>query len=278
MSVLVLFTAILVVLVISIIFAIVNWIFQAKLSSRIAQVEEELEKKNLEFDAFKKERGSAMAVKASAPAVEMSPQLDMPISQQTVEEGSIQIVRNVRGTFEAAPAGGTHETAAGYAERFDAGAARAPAAPAKSWPTQEPGSVAEAQESDDTKRWANANQSKSPPAATAPRGAAPSAAAFQERQPPTGAGVVLPLFSAAAGRADFNLLYNTLMNTLKTRPDRTIAIDCSGVQTLGGQELDYLEKLHLSLKNQGRSLVFVHCAQNLAALLQCRSSLAASLR
>jgi hypothetical protein len=274
MSALYLFIAILVVLFISIIFAIVNWIFQAKISSRIGHLEEELEKRNLEFDLFRKERISAQVSARTAPAMEMSPQMDMPLSQQTVDDGSIQIVRNVRGTFEPANPGAEAFPSPTNGEHLGGAASAEPGRPWSPEPVAR--GTDEVAAIDDTKRWANAGLQKQP-AETMPRPPTPAAA---PPRPPIApfAGVTIQLFSRTSSAADLNFLYTSLMKILKTRTDRIIGIDCAGVQSLSDQEIEYLEKLCWSLKGQNREVVFSNCSSDLIVCLQRRPSLASLIR
>ena len=263
MSALYLFIAIIVVLSISIILAIANWIFQARISSRIGSLEEELEKKNLEFDAFKKERASAQTAAKAAPTLEMSPQLDMPMSQQTVDDGAIQIVRNIRGTFQPADA---------HADRPGNESA---AAQTKAWPPQEP-QLRPSEEQGaigDTEHWPPAGHATTP-AAVAPSYSAPAA-------PPSSPepGAVISLFSPALRGADFDFLYKAIIDILKTRPaDRVIGVDFASVVSLRDQDLDYLEKIYWSLKGQNRSLVFLHCSRTIATLAERHPPLASLIR
>jgi hypothetical protein len=220
-----------------------------------------LEKKNLEFDVFKKERTATQAApKAAAAALEMSDNIDMPLSQQTVEEGAIKIVRNVRGTFKTA----------------DAPANSYP----HSWETEQQGegigsSTAETGTGtiEDTKRWPPADRQKTTMDNTLrPKLAAAVSPATSE------ADVVIPFFSQAAQGADFNFLNSAIVNVLKTRPDRTIFVSCAGVDLLSDPDLDYLEKICASIASQNRSLAFVQCGRNLAPLMMRRPSLASLVK
>jgi hypothetical protein len=91
-------------------------------------------------------------------------------------------------------------------------------------------------------------------------------------------GVVIPLFSPVVGGADFNRLYQSLVEIMKNRRDPQIAFDCAGIQALSDQELDYMEKLYRSLLSHKRSLVLVHCNDQLVALLQRKPLIAAIVR
>jgi hypothetical protein len=277
MSALYLFIAILIVLAIAIVISIMVWILQAKISSRITLLEQALEKKNIEFDAFKKEKlAGPIAPKESAPAVEMAGPIDMPLSQQTVEEGSIQIVRNVRGTFQPTDTPmHTHTTplTADSPLESDSGAERASPTQQRETPPMMPMSGGGAIE--DTKRWPHTDRQKNS-FENGPRPVAPPRPSLPPSTPaPAGA---LPLFSPALQRADFNALYAALVKVLQTRPDRILFINCDGVQTLGAPEIDYLEKIAASLQGQNRSLSFVQCNPVLAAQLRQRPSLAASVK
>jgi hypothetical protein len=100
MSVLSLFTAICVVLALSIIISIINVILQTRITSRIGLLEKELQEKTLAFDSLQKERAALNSqAKHETPAVDLSPHLEVPTEPQLVDDGEIRVMRNVRGTF-----------------------------------------------------------------------------------------------------------------------------------------------------------------------------------
>jgi hypothetical protein len=271
MSVLSLFIAICAVLSLSIIISIINVVLQTRITSRIALLEKELEKKSLTFDSLKKERASLYAqAKHDVPAVDLSTQLEVPTEPQLVDDGEIRVMRNVRGTFAPVseerstgleaemPIESTHVEAIGNAPVRKK--THVASAPSDNFP-------------DDTKRWM---QDVHP---AAPR---PSAPAAMRHGPPAPAAnnapVVIALFSQASGGADFNLLYNNLIAALKTRTTQTIAFDCGGIQYLSDPELEYLEKIYRSLISQNRKLLLVNCSNELGDLLQRQPELASLIR
>lgn len=239
-------------LVISVVFIVINLIYHVKITSRISNLEKDVDKKTLEFDALKKDRS------AGPSAARYDTQLDthtkvfeMPLSQvdqQTVEEtpieeGSIQIVRNVRGTFE------TTDTMIHDHEYPETPAEPEPIPP-------QPKTV--------TPTFSHASPFASIAAAKKPA--------------PLPAGIVIPLFSKTAQGPDFNQLYKSLVDAMKTSGDASFAFDLSGIESLNDGEVEYLEKIYSSLESQRRSLVFLHCSGNLAALIRRRPHIAALIR
>jgi hypothetical protein len=88
-------------------FGISNWIHLMSVSSRASRIETEIEKKTLEFDALRKDK------QAGAPAVsgpDTSPKtlaeamtgITSPEEPTGLDTAAIQVIRNVRGTFENA--------------------------------------------------------------------------------------------------------------------------------------------------------------------------------
>jgi hypothetical protein len=110
MSVSQMFIAAIVLFLITTILTAINWALQSKISSRISALEKELEKKNSELDALKKERAStAPKHGAPAPSTGVSVQMEVPaVQQQALDDDTIQIMRNVGGIFQTATAGLPH--------------------------------------------------------------------------------------------------------------------------------------------------------------------------
>jgi hypothetical protein len=243
MSILHLFFAIIALLFISIAIIAVNLIYHIKITSRLNNLEKDVEKKTLEFDALKKGRSAGQfAVHRDSPVDRHTKVFEMPLSQSVaqaveenpVEEGSIQIVRNVGGTFETTD---TVIHGNGYSETLA--------------------------ETGDTAALPNIKAAPIPPSA------APSS-------PP--AGIIIPLFSKTVRGPDFSQLYKSLVDAIKTFPNQAIAFDLSGIESLNDGELEYLEKVYLSLANQHRSLVFLGCSGNLVPLIRRRPQIAPLIR
>lgn len=82
----------------SIILGIINWIFLSSTSSKIAALEEAIEKKAIEFDAIKKEKSQQhSSTFAENPAPGEYPDRSASFTGQ--ENPAIEIVRNVRAQF-----------------------------------------------------------------------------------------------------------------------------------------------------------------------------------
>jgi len=253
MSILHLFFAIIALLVISIAFIMVNIIYHVKITSRLNNLEKDIEKKTFEFDALKKDRSAGQsAVHHDSPVDMHTKVFETPLSQSVqpqieespVEEDSIQIFRNVGGTFETTDTV-IHNNA--YAET--------PSGPVKV---------------------AAQPKIKAPPAAPSNAPVFSPASVKQPASPP--AGIVIPLFSRTAHGPDFNQLYKSLVDAMNTSADQAIAFDLSGIESLDDGELEYLEKIYLSLTSQRRSLFFLHCSGYLAALIRLRPQIAPLIR
>ncbi|MBN1128110.1 MAG: hypothetical protein JXA71_03945 [Chitinispirillaceae bacterium] len=259
MSVLHLFIAILAILSVSTIVSIVTWILQARISARIGVLETELVKKTAEFDSIRKERAS---IQVQAPIVDMSTQFEEPIEQQLVDDGEIRIMRNVHGTFSEA----LDEPPP---DPFQEGRLKSTAT--EQYPpeprTPQEGPSAEQAYPDDTKR----GRQKTPASASLPPQASKPVTS-------TGTPVILQLLSPATGGADFNALYNNLMELIKSGSNQGIAFDCGGIQFLSDAEIEYLEKMCLSLVSQNRSTQIINCSDALRPLLQQRRQLAPFVR
>ena len=246
MSILQIFFVIIAVLTISIICIVLNIIYHAKIIARINNLEKDIEKKTLEFDVLKRERTTGQSIAHQESPLDnhthvfelpVSQEEPQPIEESVFEEGSIQIVRNVGGTFQTTDAiihGHGHQPT----------------------PT----------EPDNAPSRPKPNLTPVPP----PRVLRPA---------PPPAGTVIPLYSSAAKGPDFNRLYQSLLEAMKKSADPAIAFDFSGVESLNDGELEYLEKTNLSLVNSRRTLTFVHCSENMAALIRRRRpSIASHIR
>jgi hypothetical protein len=271
MSVLSLFTAICVVLALSIIISIINVILQTRITSRIGLLEKELQEKTLAFDSLQKERAALNSqAKHETPAVDLSPHLEVPTEPQLVDDGEIRVMRNVRGTF--APV--NDDRCAGLEAEMRIESTHVETAGTVPVQNTTPAAAALPEDfPDDTKRW---NQGVTPGAPRFPNPASrhtgPQAPAANNRP------VVIALYSPASGSADFTILYNKLVATLKTHPNHTIAFDCGGIQYLSDLELEYLDKINQSLVSQNRYLLLVNCSNELGSLLQGRRELASLIR
>nr|MCU0609772.1 hypothetical protein [Chitinispirillaceae bacterium] len=108
MSATVLLVVIIVVLIAAAAVSVTAMVFQSHNTARVNAMERELEEKTLEFLALKKERATAKAAaKAPAPIVDDTP-VDTDIAQQRINDGNIQITRNVRGNFQSGDSDAGH--------------------------------------------------------------------------------------------------------------------------------------------------------------------------
>jgi hypothetical protein len=258
MPIQIVFYAIIGVLLLSIAFVTVNLVYHIKITSRLNNLEKEVEKKTHEFDLLKKERSPGHAAPPADEPLDMHTKIfEAPIIHETtpsaeeppIGEDSIQIVRNVGGTFETTD---TVIHGHGYEQ---------PSAPVEAEVRPEAAPAAPK------------------PAIRVPFAPAVAREPVMARQPAARpSGTVIPLFSPAVRGPDFTTLYNALVEAMKDRANAAVSFDLSGIDALNDGELDYLEKLCVSLVNQRRPPTLVHCSGNLAGAIRRRPNIAPLVR
>jgi hypothetical protein len=235
------FSGVAVLAAVTIFLGISNWIFLSSMGSKIAGLEDEIEKKAVEFESLKKEK-QAQPFPQEQPQLQMEPQEHLqkfPADSRgheftDQEHQQIEIVRNV-------PGGGFQNLEAVDNERNMAGL-----------------------------------QEELPP----PAAPLSDILDVVEERPgePSGPGrtvIRIPLYSNASKDTDFTVAWKKLSEQLARRPAKPLVeIDFANVMFLYEKELTYLEKFEQIIGQAGGVLAFVNCDPELMAILRRRSHLA----
>jgi hypothetical protein len=245
-----------------------NWFFLSSIGSKVTRLEQEVEKKALEFEAARKERqtlaASARNMSAAAENAEAAP------SQP--EDSQIQIVRNVRG--------------AGF-DHFDIEMGK------KNADYSQPGMQNANSPSHDNFATAfgeTAGVAPPPVQQAHQKSFEPEAAQTPHRAPPSGSRpapdpvaegknvIVLMLFSKAKQDTDFAAAWRKLSEELPGSTKPHVRFDFSGVIFLYERELLYLDKFKSIILQSGGSISFENCDRELLGIFQQRPALFAVVR
>ena len=267
-----LFIIIVSIMAVSLILAIVDWIYLASLASKASILEREVEKKSQEFDALRKDRAAGnsqiqrpMAVIESPEPLVNSPPPDDPGEQ------TIQIVRNVRGNFEQ-----SSSYAASDSDQDDVQPHIA-APPDTSIGTLEYQTVQPFGHDHHTDTPGTGTPSPSPypeEEEPPPPPETVTISPYQEYGEPeesamTRSGTapwLLRLYSGATKDADFQLLWKNINEILQSQPSAAITVDLSGINFMYEKEMEYLEKIKYLLTGQGGSILLINCDAELLEL------------
>lgn len=281
------------VTVVSVILAIIDWIHLASLASKTTLLEQEVEKKAIEFDALKKERSSNIGhggatIIESPEAIPGGPTPCLDDTSGTSTSDTIQIMRNVRGIFqkqaEIIPCkeGSIEYQINPVAEQQPLQQTPSFTVPDSSTPHPPPNPIhhqhamnipnapdtASLYLTDDYKRQfatvaQNPESSRYDPAVSQPT-----------RKPSPGTGAVrIALFSENTKDADFQALWSGITSILETQPQPAVVIDMRNINFMYDKEMDYLEKINYLLSAQGGKLSLMNCDGELLALLGNRPAL-----
>ncbi|MDD5673404.1 MAG: hypothetical protein PHC61_04520 [Chitinivibrionales bacterium] len=280
----------------SVILGIINWTRLFSVSSKITVLENEVEKKTLEFDNLKKSRRASPPQAASQSASNAPAKDDM----ESGDGNEIRIVRNMRA--------GVEEENGSYLQnevvQMKHGAAPAqkpvprepvqPELPPTPAPVLPP-ATEPAPENISSVILPPAPDPEPPaPAATAQPSFNRAAPQMQEAPPSTGDVmdvietseapadmekldmddcISIPLYSLSKKDADFEQAFNFFNATVPANPGTTIAIDFEHIMFMYEKELDYLEKMKTLAQQHRNNIVFVNCHAELKAVLQSRGDL-----
>ncbi|MBN1756690.1 MAG: hypothetical protein JW863_00130 [Chitinispirillaceae bacterium] len=275
-----LFIIIVSVMAVSLILAVVDWIYLASLASKSSILEREVEKKSQEFDALRKDRaaGNSHIEHQAAVFESQEPLADTPPPEDP-EEQTIQIVRNVRGNFEQS------SSYIDTAPDQDADQPHIAAPPDTSIGTLEYQTVLPLEHDhhlDDPGSNSQQYTGPYPPAEELPP--PPETVAInsfqgygsgEESGPvrPDTAPQRLRLYSDATKDADFQQLWKNINEILQNQPDALITVDLSGINFMYEKEMEYLEKINYLLAGQGGTLTFINCDAELLELINQRPQL-----
>jgi hypothetical protein len=233
------FSGVAVLAAVTIFLGISNWIFLSSMSSKVAGLEDEIEKKAIEFESLKKEK-QALPFPQELPQEE--PQ-DRPRKfpadsgdhdYPEKEHQQIEIVRNVPG-----------------------------------------GGFQNLESIDNEKNMAGFQEEAPPPAAPL----SDILDVVEERPgypyAPHQTVIRIPLYSNASKDTDFTTAWKKLSEQLAVRPIQPrVEIDFANVMFLYEKELTYLEKFEQIIGQAGGVLAFVNCDPELVAILGRRPRLA----
>ena len=253
------------IMAVSVFLAIIDWIYLASLGSKTTLLEREVEKKSLEFDAIKKERYNIHhSTESSASVIESSELLQGNTSLPPMTEGedTIQIVRNVRGSFER-----TEQSTHNVEECRDTPPA--------------PGSPIQPQSADANRFFSphgSLRTSDGPDEESVQSGSSAfpefegvfDEAPLQTNQSDS---YILKLYSETTRDADFQTLWKEITAIFQARQRPSIILDLAGINFMYDKEMDYLEKIKYLLAGQGGSFGFINCDNELRALFNNRPEL-----
>lgn len=237
----------------TIVLGILNGLYLSAISSKVTNLENEVEKKALEFESAKKERQAlALAARNVMPTQDG---IETPAPQ--TESPQIEVVRNVRGGgFDHVDMEmGSHKQ---NLPRSD---------------MQEPDQAIEAPP--------YRVHSSSAPIAAKPFNETFEPTTFEpetESQPAASHvrenAITVALYSRPKQDTDFAAAWKTLSELLPTYQNPNVRFDFSGVLFLYERELQYLEKFKDIVLSAGGTVSFVNCHEELVDILRNRPALA----
>ncbi|HEX3019129.1 MAG TPA: hypothetical protein VHP36_02460 [Chitinispirillaceae bacterium] len=238
----------------TIVLGVASWIYLLSISSKISELEQEVNKKAQEFDNFKKEKLS------SAQNTTIIPVVDTPIqetTEQVLSNEPIQVMRNVGGSFEKAD---KHTFKTVSATPLNNGTPEDyPEIRSNTIRSVSPASIQDSILSKDDPKPDNeimATVDEQPQPASPP--------------PLT----ILQLYSQSAKDADFNNLWKNISTLLQSNVKFEIGIDFSGINFLYDKELAYLTKIHQIVTSAGSKIHLLNCDNELITILGKSSQLA----
>jgi hypothetical protein len=295
----VVFGAVAALAALSIALAVADWFILHSLSNRLASIDQEVEKKNLEFDALRKERGN------SAQQPYLAGSLGGAADDPGEATSEIQVVRNVRDGYDDAsgsPPTGSHLE--GTIVEMGAQSHYAPAPQAHIMPQQyAPPTPAHAPvqaafqqnpapETPAVEPYGYQPQSYAPapepamPAAQEPPAAAPADAGDvmdvvgeggNEPAPPDDI-IRIAVYSDEKKDADFQKVSQILKTEFPLHQSPSVILDFSQVTFIYEKEVEYLTRLTTYASGRRMPLLFVNCDRELLAAISRYPSLHACVR
>ena len=281
------YVAILIIFTLSLVLTFIDWVSLRSLSTKISNLELEIEKKAQEFDNFKKERATSQTQDVQNGKIENS-------SQAYSTDQNIEIVRNVRGNFESTePADFVpHEQVAKNDSSESQINGRLPGIgynETQQMPEQIDYSKGLQDQSKLIEDFTPFNQNTNTTLY-------PNSLEFNNVEPVSLTEsndsdimdvvgdsqarqliyepIVFRLYSDTTKDADFPKLWNMASDLLSNGSAPNLAIDFSGIDFIYEKELGYLEKILQIISHQKGSLVFYNCGDELASLIMKRPLLA----
>lgn len=236
----------------AVIFSVVNWIILLSLSSKINELEQEIDKKAQEFDNLKKEKSSL-----TKPLVHVVDTPAVDVTDPITSDEPIQVMRNVGGSFERAekpvlkPAEykpSPNEIYAAAPEITESQVHTCDINLNESIPLSSPNQIGMENE-------VMATISEQPE--------------FENHLPLT----TFPLYSESAKDADFNNLWRNIYSLLQSNIQSEIGIDFTGINYLYDKELGYLLKITKIIISAGSKVHFLNCDTELVSIMSKYSEL-----
>lgn len=235
-----------------IIFSVINWIILLSLSSKINELEQEIDKKAQEFDNLKKEKFSS-----TKPLVHV---VDTPAVNTTdpiTSDEPIQVMRNVGGSFERAK--------------------KPVLKPAEYKPSPNEIYTAAPEITGSQVHTGDINLNESIPFSSSNQtGMENEVMATISEQPESENYLPLttfPLYSESAKDADFNNLWRNIYSLLQSNIQSEIGIDFTGINYLYDKELAYLLKITKIITSTGSKVHFFNCDTELVSIMSKYSEL-----
>lgn len=254
------------VTVLSSISSIFAWIFLSSIGTKLSILEREVDKRSLEFDTLKKENSDNIQISSGASVIQ-DPDQNLQTTSTIEDSGmleTIQIFRNVRGTFKDAKSSSVESS--------------------ENTTYQLNGKNDLNQISDNQLQPPSFSPDNKPHSnAIAPMGSSSHSSIYKKQNIKTGttgikksAGserIILTLYSNLIKDADFHMLWKNISAILQTNSNPLIAIDFTDINFLYEKEMDYLEKINYLITKQGGSLTLINCDNDLQTLLNRKQPL-----
>lgn len=235
----------------AVVLGVLNLMTLSRIGAAINSIEQEIEKKALEFDAIRKDRLSGLS---NAPS-----SMEEHITESAITSGSaggygdsgqIQVFRNVRTIqFDGNPVpSGISTESAGSSQQFGAVSSGVLPQPA---PVNTPD---------------NQNQ-------MAGAGEGASSMAQEHGQPQ-----IIPVFSPRNRYADYAAVGEMLQHAIQTTRSLLIVLDFNCVSQISHPELTYLRQVVAYVQSCGRSVILINCQGALYPVFQNDSLLGSLLK
>jgi hypothetical protein len=238
----------------TVVLGILNWLYLSFIGSKVAQLENEVEKKALEFESAKKER--LALTQAAKNALPLQEKTETAASQS--DSPQIEVVRNVRGGgFDHVDMDMDSHHKHNHADQDYQSSEPAIQHPSYQMPQSENLMPIAAKPFDETFE----------PTTFGPEMESHSV-------PPASHFVTVALYSKAKQDTDFTAAWKTLSEQLASLQSPNVHFDFTGVLFLYDRELQYLEKFKDVVLRAGGKVSFVHCDNELLNILRNRPTLA----
>ncbi len=234
----------------AVIFSVVNWIFLLSLSSKINELEQEIDKKAQEFDNYKKEKASS-----TKPLVHVVDISAVDSTDPIISDEPIQVMRNVGGSFE----------------RVEKRVCKPP----EFIPSQNEIYSTAPDNNGYQSNTDNISQNESFPFSPPNQSEIENEvmATISEQPESENHFATFRLYSESAKDADFNNLWSNIYSLLQSNIQTEIGIDFTGINYLYDKELAYLLKITKVITSAGSNVHFINCDTELVSIISKYSEL-----